>query len=258
MTEIGISADDEALRIGLEKKRTWSGGMMGIAICLAVVLGASWPVSTASSNGWPRVAQAGSDSVSPPTVAFSQALRCRLKTILAESPVIPSESFPKEPVRMQTPCDTRYVAVSSESFPETPQKNALKQLLADTPMESLIDSLMGFQPTTRALAVGIAKQESNWGSASPRKSGRDCYNYWGYKGAGQNGSVSGGYACFATPEEAVGVVVGRIDTLVEKGLTTPQKMLVWKCGASCATHSPESVSRWVNVVNGYYRQLNQG
>jgi hypothetical protein len=258
MTEISRSNDEDALRSRLGRKESWFGGMTGVVFCLVITLGMNWPagrIASVVAAGWSRSAQA---ETTPPTVEFSQAMQCRLKTLVTQSPIVSPENGSKEPVRMQTPCDTRYAVIPSEAFSETPQKNALEQLLAHTPMKSFVESLMQYQSTTRALAVGIAKQESDWGHASPHKSGQDCYNYWGYKGVGKSGSVGGGYACFATPEEAVETVVGRIDVLVEKGLTTPQKMLVWKCGASCAAHSPESVSRWVNVVGGYYRQLNQG
>jgi hypothetical protein len=35
---------------------------------------------------------------------------------------------------------------------------------------------------TAAFIVGIAKKESNWGKRVPKREGKDCYNYWGYRG----------------------------------------------------------------------------
>ncbi len=124
------------------------------------------------------------------------------------------------------------------------------------PIEVMAKPMAGYDRNIAALIVGIAKKESNWGKASPSKSGVDCYNYWGYKGAGGRGQAMG-YACFASPEEAVQAVGDRLERLVEKRATSEPSNLVttWKCGNSCASHSKESVQSWINDVHQYYSKI---
>ena len=65
-----------------------------------------------------------------------------------------------------------------------------------------------------------------------------------------------GHGCFGSPEEAVQAVGNRIAKLVEMRQTSePKNMIIWKCGSSCATHSKESVSKWIADVDLYYRQI---
>lgn len=131
----------------------------------------------------------------------------------------------------------------------------LEALLAEYPMEEMIPALVEQDKMVAAFLVGIAKKESNWGKRVPTLNGDDCFNYWGYKGGGSKGFALG-YGCFATPQEAVDVVGGRIQELIANGKrTTPQSMIVWKCGSSCASHSPESVRKWVSDVNIYYSRV---
>ena len=226
---------------------------MGVFLCGLVVLG----------SGGSQNSVVGVVSVSGPTVDFSQAMECQFREAINDQTLLVPNTVEKRQVfrsESSDSCAHRYVVIASPEelavIPKTREQESLQQILEGSPMESFGGLLMRYAPNTRALAVGIAKQESNWGQYAPHKAGRDCYNYWGYKGMGKNGSVAGGYACFETPGESVATVVGRIDSLVARGLNTPRKMLVWKCGASCATHSSESVERWVGVVDGYYRQLN--
>lgn len=132
-------------------------------------------------------------------------------------------------------------------------KAEVGDILAGTPMESMIEPISKQEKTTAAFLVGIALKESGLGRHAPSKNGRDCYNYWGYKG--RINPTSGGYSCFETPQQAVEVVGNRINHFVEQGRDTPQKMLVWKCGASCATHSPSGVQKWVSDVSIYFNKL---
>jgi hypothetical protein len=101
--------------------------------------------------------------------------------------------------------------------------------------------------------VAIAKKESNWGKRSPVKSGRDCYNYWGYRG-GYNMTDSG-YSCFDSPEQAVQEVGDRIEKLLSQQINTPSRMIVWKCGRTCAGHDPAGVAKWISDVEHYYNKL---
>ena len=125
------------------------------------------------------------------------------------------------------------------------------------PIEAMSAIIAKRNKKTAEFLVGIAKKESNWGKRVPRaEDGSDCYNYWGYRGAGSRG-IAMGHGCFASPEEAIGVVGGRIDTFVrEYKFDTPQEMVVWKCGWSCDGHSTQSVKKWIADV-GYYVQKMQ-
>ncbi|MCW1888100.1 MAG: glucosaminidase domain-containing protein [Candidatus Moranbacteria bacterium] len=132
----------------------------------------------------------------------------------------------------------------------------VKAVTTGFPIEIMAPSIAHYDRNIAALIVGIAKKESNWGKASPSKGGVDCYNYWGYKGAGGRGTAMG-YACFATPEEAVQAIGDRLTRLVEKRATSEPSNLVttWKCGASCAGHSKESVQGWISDVHQYYSKI---
>lgn len=129
-------------------------------------------------------------------------------------------------------------------------------LTAGYPIEYMSTSIAKYDRKVAALLVGIAKKESNWGKRVPRSDdGSDCFNYWGFKGAGSRG-VAMGHGCFGSPEEAVEKVGNRIAELVElRSTSEPKNFTIWKCGSSCATHSPESVRKWVSDVDQYYRLL---
>lgn len=126
------------------------------------------------------------------------------------------------------------------------------------PLEVMAPAIAEYDRDVAALIVGIAKKESNWGKRVPvDAAGKDCFNYWGFKGAGTRG-VAMGHGCFGSPEEAVRAVGNRIAELVEKRKTSePKNMIIWKCGSSCATHSPESVRKWIADVDLYYRKIVQ-
>lgn len=126
-------------------------------------------------------------------------------------------------------------------------------ILENTPMKTMVDSIAEKDRVVAGFLVGIALKESGLGVHAPSKGGKDCYNYWGYKG-GIN-PTSGGYSCFSTPGQAVEVVGGRIEDLVAKKIDTPSEMLVWKCGSSCAGHSPSGVAKWVSDVSVYFNRL---
>lgn len=134
--------------------------------------------------------------------------------------------------------------------------NQIVSMTVGYPIELMATSIAKYDREVAALLVGIAKKESNWGKRVPRSSdGEDCYNYWGFKGAGSRG-VAMGHGCFGTPEEAVERVGDRIAELVRiRGTGEPKNFTIWKCGSSCATHSPESVRKWVSDVDRYYRVL---
>lgn len=135
-------------------------------------------------------------------------------------------------------------------------KKRIEALVAGYPLEVMAPTISEYDRSVAALIVGIAKKESNWGKRVPRSSdGADCFNYWGFKGAGSRGMAMG-HGCFGSPEEAVHAVGKRISELVAKRMTSePKNMIVWKCGSSCATHSKESVEKWISDVTLYYQKI---
>ena len=132
----------------------------------------------------------------------------------------------------------------------------LENILDGTPMEDMIESIAQQDRTIAAFLVGIAFKESKFGVYSPKNNGADCYNYWGFKG--KTNPVAGGYSCFSSPEEAVQKVGERLEKLVlHNKLNTPAKMTVWKCGSSCATHTPGSVAKWISDVSIHFYTINK-
>lgn len=132
----------------------------------------------------------------------------------------------------------------------------LREMLAGYPIEAMIPAIAHYERDIAGLIVGIAKKESNWGKRVPLDTkGADCFNYWGFKGAGARG-IAMGHGCFGTAEEAVEAIGSRLQELVALRKTSePKNLTVWKCGSSCATHSPESVRKWVSDVDLYFRAI---
>jgi hypothetical protein len=131
----------------------------------------------------------------------------------------------------------------------------IRTLVSGYPIEAMVPTIAVYDREIAGLIVGIAKKESDWGKHAPSLAGRDCRNYWGLKGVGSRGA-SMGYACFDTPEEAARAVGDRIAKLVTvKQSSSPENLIVWKCGSSCAGHSPESVRSWISGVRVYYDRI---
>lgn len=131
----------------------------------------------------------------------------------------------------------------------------LEPILNGTPMEQMIEPISKQQRIVAAYLVGIAKKESQLGKYAPSKNGVDCFNYWGYKG--RVNPVAGGYSCFSSPDEAVKTVGARLEKFaIQQNRNTPAKMIIWKCGSSCETHSPQSVAKWISDVSGYFYEIN--
>jgi len=131
----------------------------------------------------------------------------------------------------------------------------LYALVGDYPIKEMVPFIANKSDRrVAALVVGIAKKESNWGVHAPSKNGETCYNFWGYKGAGSRGSALG-YGCFATAEEGVETISRRIQDLVNKKVDNPSRMVVWKCGSSCAGHDPAGVKKWISDVSLYFNKI---
>lgn len=129
----------------------------------------------------------------------------------------------------------------------------IKKMVSDHPIQKMVPYIATEDKDVAAYLVAIAKKESNWGKFSPKKDGKECYNYWGYRGT--YNQTRSGYSCFDSPAQAVDVVGERIGELIEQDIDTPQKMVVWKCGRTCSQHSPVSVSKWIADVDLYYRKF---
>jgi hypothetical protein len=132
------------------------------------------------------------------------------------------------------------------------EKNVTK-MVSDKPIKEMVSFISQRDSKTASFLVAIAKKESNWGKFSPKKDGKECYNYWGYRGT--YNQTKSGYSCFDSPEQAVEVVGNRIDELVNQNIDTPQEMIVWKCGRSCSQHNPYDVKKWIQDVDLYVNKL---
>lgn len=142
--------------------------------------------------------------------------------------------------------------IANIRYPSKTERN-INKLISDQPIRKMIPFIAEKNKMTAAYLIAIAKKESNWGKYSPKKYGRDCYNYWGYRGT-YNQTLSG-YSCFDSPEQAVDVVGNRIGELVNQQIDTPREMVVWKCGASCANFDAYSVKKWIADVDFYFQKI---
>lgn len=124
------------------------------------------------------------------------------------------------------------------------------------PMERMARYIAAQDKIVAAYLVSIAKKESNWGRRVPvGDDGRDCFNYWGYRGPSKE-TGTGGHTCFNSPRQAVRTVAARIHTLVyEYDRDQPAEMIVWKCGYTCEGHNPESVAKWKSDVAYYFHKF---
>lgn len=147
--------------------------------------------------------------------------------------------------------------VSSIQFPDASiiMQSKIEAYVHGYPIVDMAPYIAKQDRKTAAFLLGIAKKESNWGVHYPKLDGRDCYNYWGFRG--DEGEITwDGYSCFSSPEEAVRTVGSRIHYLIyDAKLDTARKMVVWKCGQSCAAQNPVGVSKWIRDVNMYFQKF---
>ncbi|MFH1183198.1 MAG: hypothetical protein V1690_02970 [Candidatus Moraniibacteriota bacterium] len=135
------------------------------------------------------------------------------------------------------------------------EEGKIKELVSGHPIERMASYLAKENGQTASFLIAIAKKESNWGKHSPQKAGRDCYNYWGYRGGYK--PTESGYSCFDSPKQAVETVGERIDNLIGKKIDTPAEMVIWKCGSDCeAAGGQTAANKWIADVGLYYRKLN--
>jgi len=131
----------------------------------------------------------------------------------------------------------------------------IKNIVKGHPIENMVSQIAKKDEILAAYLVAIAKKESNWGERVPVLNGKDCYNYWGYRGV-RDRMGSGGHTCFNSPTDAVNTISKRLGYFIrEKGLRGSEDLIIWKCGSSCAGHSPESVDSWIQDVDYYYDKV---
>jgi hypothetical protein len=141
-----------------------------------------------------------------------------------------------------------------KAITEIGEKKDALQMVTGYPLEKMVPFIGKRNKQVAAFLVAIAKKESDWGKYSPKKAGRDCFNYWGFKG--KYNPTESGYSCFDSPEQAIQAVGDRIEDLINKRIDTPERMIVWKCGSTCAGHDPGGVRKWIADVEMYVKKMN--
>lgn len=184
------------------------------------------------------------------TLAYMQ--KDNMKTILGPETIDPLSKIGKgitvktDPAEVS--CENKAVVKKTETDPR------LEVMLAGSPMEVMAEALSGRKDDVAAYLVAIAKKESNWGRHTPKKNGKECYNYWGYRG--KENPTDSGYSCFDSPDHAVDVVGNRIERLIDQDIDTPARMVVWKCGSNCeAAGGQAAANKWISDVTLYYNKL---
>lgn len=132
-------------------------------------------------------------------------------------------------------------------------RKKINNLVDGYPIEKMTPFISHKNKRVASFLVAIAKKESNWGRHSPKMNGKECFNYWGYRGP-ENPTASG-YSCFDSPQHAVNVVGGRIGELVADKIDTPKEMVMWKCGSTSCARSDRGAAKWIWDVGYYYKKV---
>jgi len=144
-----------------------------------------------------------------------------------------------------------------EAVEEYSLEDEAEKMVEGYPIEKMLPYILKQDPEVAKYLIAMAKQESQWGKRVPVLNGQDCYNYWGFRSK-RKLMGSGGHTCFNSRKDAVETVGRRIHELIyEYDRKTAERLIVWKCGSSCAGHSPEGVSRWIGTVDTYYQRLSE-
>lgn len=147
--------------------------------------------------------------------------------------------------------------LTAENLAQDDFEKRARQLVKGYPIEKMLPYILEKDRETAAFLIAIAKKESAWGVHVPLLNGQDCYNYWGYRGQ-RKLMGTGGHTCFNSRKDAVDTVAKRIDNLVNgQKLNTAAKLIVWKCGSTCAGHGNYDVQKWISDVDTYYQKLNK-
>lgn len=142
--------------------------------------------------------------------------------------------------------------IQSLSAPANSFELNIRRLVAGHPIEKMVPYIAAHDVSVATFLVAIAKKESNWGKFAPEKNGKTCYNYWGYRGP--ENTTDSGYSCFDSPGEAVAAVAARLRELLDQGLDTPRKLVVWKRGF-LDTPLDDSEEKWVADVEYYAEKV---
>ncbi|QQS61645.1 MAG: hypothetical protein IPN70_01810 [Candidatus Moraniibacteriota bacterium] len=146
-----------------------------------------------------------------------------------------------------------------EESEQTAKKKAFQKEIRDMvkgyPIEQMLPYIFEQDDIIAAYLIAIAKKESNWGKRVPVLEGEDCFNYWGYRSVRER-MGTGGHTCFDSPKEAIDIVGKRISWFVyNQKRETPEDLIIWKCGSSCAAHDPYSVKKWIQDVDLYFSKI---
>lgn len=141
-----------------------------------------------------------------------------------------------------------------EQIKKEDMEEEINKMVDGYPIKKMTPLIAQLDTRVAAFVIAIAKKESNWGKRVPVLNGEDCFNYWGYRGI-RDRMGSGGHTCFDSPRDAVETVSRRINDLVQAEIDTPQEMVIWKCGSSCAGHSEYSVEKWISDVEMYFEKF---
>jgi len=145
------------------------------------------------------------------------------------------------------------VVAQSEKMEKDEFEKELRNMVKGYPIEKMLPYIIKKDRIVAAFIISIAKKESGWGKRVPVLDGKDCYNYWGYRGIRKK-MGTGGHTCFDSREDAVNTVAKRIEFLVnEKKLNTPAKMSIWKCGSECDKDG--QVKKWISDVNTIFKKI---
>jgi|WetSurMetagenome_2_1015567.scaffolds.fasta_scaffold39509_2 hypothetical protein len=134
----------------------------------------------------------------------------------------------------------------------------IREMTKGYPIEKMAGEIASKDKVIAAFLVGIAMKESTWGKHVPVLDGKDCYNYWGYRGKRAR-MGTGGHTCFDSRKDAVDTVAKRLEFLVNnEKITTPDKMVtVWKCGYDCSWDTKQAVQKWISDVDKYFDKFNE-
>jgi len=145
------------------------------------------------------------------------------------------------------------VPVAAAKKSVSPMERKIGKMTSNYPIEKMVPFIAKKNKQVATYLVAIAKKESDWGKHSPKKQGKECYNYWGYMGS--YNQTADGYSCFDSPAQAVNVVGRRLTNLVAKKIDTPREMVLWKCGKNRVATRSAGAGKWVRDVSLYYNQL---
>lgn len=147
---------------------------------------------------------------------------------------------------------TSFPTVNLSTEKDELSKN-IRKMTKGYPIEKMAPYISKKNRKVASFLVAIAKKESNWGRFAPTMNGKQCFNYWGYRGT--ENPTDSGYSCFDSPQQAINVVGGRIKNLIAQKVDTPKEMVIWKCGSVTCAHRDRGAAKWIWDVGLYYNKI---